>query len=295
MTIQDPVDRLFEQSRDYARVAQAIRWIAEHRLEQPRLEDVAAALGLSPFHVQRLFRRWAGVSPKKFLGFLTLAHARNLLRESRSVLDVALETGLSGPSRLHDLCVAFDAMTPGEIAAGGAGLTLRAGIAPTPFGPVLVAFTERGLAAFEFLADDQDLQAAIETLRAAWPNARFADGSEEARHLSAQLFAGASGTLPTLVVRGTNFQVKVWEALVRRIPPGAAVSYGDLAKAVGHPGASQAVGQALAANRIGWIIPCHRVLRTTGAFKGYRWGAERRRAMLAWEAAQAAPDPETAS
>jgi len=282
-----PTTPLIEGARDYKRIAAAIRFIEAHRADHPRLDDIAAAVGLSPYHFQRLFSRWAGVSPKRFLGYLTLAHARRLLRDHTNVLDAALETGLSGPSRLHDLTVTLDAVTPGEMAARGAGLTLRHGVIPTPFGPALAALTARGLCALDFLGDDGDPAPALARLAADWPEATLIEDPAALADLPARLFTTADAAarpLPVLV-KGTNFQVKVWEALLR-VPAGAAVSYGDLAAAAGRPTAHRAVGSVLGANRIGYVIPCHRVLRATGAFSGYRWGRERRMAMLGWEAAR---------
>jgi len=289
MMTETPTPTLDEAARDYARVAAAIRYIDGHRREQPDLAEVAGAVGLSPAHFQRLFTRWCGVSPKRFLGTLTFDHARALLRQSASGLDTALEVGLSGPSRLHDLALAMEAMTPGEIASGGAGQTLAWGLAPSPFGVALAAFRDRGLVALEFL-DQPDPSPALETLRADWPAATLARDDGAAQALMAKVFAGAEGPLPHLVVRGTNFQVQVWTALLRHTGPGQALSYADLARATGRPGASRAVGSALAANRIGYLIPCHRVLRGTGDFTHYRWGRDRRWAMLGWEAAHQAAE-----
>lgn len=276
---------LEDAARDYARVAEAIRFIDTHRRDQPDLAAVAAAIGLSPAHAQRLFTRWAGVSPKRFLGVLTFDHARRLLRDSASILDTALDVGLSGPSRLHDLCLSMEAMTPGEIASGGAGQTVTWGLAPSPFGPALAAFTGRGLVALDFLDDDAPAPA-LDALRADWPAACLEQDDPAARRLMERLFLGGSAPLPRLVVRGTNFQVRVWEALMRAAPPGRVLSYGTLASAAGAPGASRAVGSALAANRIAWLIPCHRVLRNTGDFTAYRWGRTRRWAMLTRESAE---------
>lgn len=279
---------LSEAARDYLRIAEAIRYIDAHRRDQPSLEAVAAALDLSPAHTQRLFTRWAGVSPKRFLGFLTFDDARRRLRDSASVLDTALDVGLSGPSRLHDLCLGMEAMTPGDIARGGAGQTLDWGVAPSPFGPALAAFNARGLVALEFL-DTPDPGPALDVLRNDWPHAALTRDDARAQALMDDVFASGDETvLPRLVVRGNNFQVRVWRALIRSATPGRVVSYGTLAQAAGAPGASRAVGSALAANRIACLIPCHRVLRATGDFTHYRWGRNRRWAMLGWEAAQGA-------
>jgi len=261
---------------NYSRVADAIRYLDESASSQPSLERVAASAGLSPAHFQRLFKRWAGVSPKRFLQYATAEHARRLLAESRPVLDAAFEAGLSGPGRLHDLTVHVHAMTPGEVRRAGDGVTIRYGGHDTPFGRAIVGVTERGVCALQF-GD------ALEDVRRRWPRARFVRDDSAAAEVGARLFDGGAVSLD---VRGTNFQIRVWEALLC-VPPGAAVSYGELARRVGAPRAARAVGSAVGANPVAVLIPCHRVLRGTGAFGGYRWGAERKRALLAWESARA--------
>jgi AraC family transcriptional regulator of adaptative response/methylated-DNA-[protein]-cysteine methyltransferase len=278
---------LDQRSADYARVARAIRWIGEHRLDQPTLDQVAEAMGLSPFHAQRVFSRWTGVSPKRFLGLLTVEHAKTLLRDSASVLDATYEVGLSGPSRLHDLFVTYEALTPGEYKAMGSGLTLRWGVHPTPFGEALIAVTERGVARLAFLAANE-LEAELEALAEHWPLSRLAQDQAGTAEWAARCFASAParGPLPILV-KGTPFQIQVWRALLR-VPEGATVSYRDIAAAIGKPGAARAVGNALNVNPIAWLIPCHRVLRESGALGGYRWGLVRKQAMLTLEQARRA-------
>lgn len=271
---------------DYARVERAIRFLDEHAREQPGLDTVAAAAGLSPYHFQRLFRRWAGISPKRFLQFLTADHARELLARAHGTLDTALASGLSGGGRLHDLMVNVYAATPGELRNGGAGLTIRYGFAPTPFGDCLAARTARGICHLAFA--DEGRRAALDTLRARWPHARFERDGAGIEKLVRQLFAPAAarGHKPlTLHLHGTNFQIRVWEALVR-IPAGAALSYEGLARALDAPAAGRAVASAVAANSVAVLIPCHRVIRKSGAFGEYRWGATRKQALLAWEAAR---------
>ncbi|MBL8642892.1 MAG: methylated-DNA--[protein]-cysteine S-methyltransferase [Rhodospirillaceae bacterium] len=274
-------DPLLDTSRDYARIAKAIDFIVGQRPSHPSLDDVADHVGLSPFHLQRLFKRWAGVSPKQFMSYLTLDHAKAMMRQSGSVLDVTYDVGLSGPSRLHDLFVTFEAMTPGEYKAQGANLTITYGFHDTPFGRALILATPRGVCGLDFI-DGSD-GSALKTAQAQWPLSRFAADQDGTARLMADIFEGCK-TSTQLLLRGTNFQVQVWSALMR-IPAGSIVSYGDIARAIGKPSASRAVGEALATNLIALLVPCHRVLRSTGLFKNYKWSPTRRHALLAWEAA----------
>lgn len=267
--------------RDYARVAAAIRFVVARRTHQPRLEEVAAHVGLAPHHFQRLFVRWAGVSPKQFLGYLTAAHAKALLRTSASVLDAALGSGLSGPGRLHDLFVGLEAMTPGEYRRRGASLVLRHAVVPSACGPLLALVTGRGVAGLRFLAeDDPDGRAALVAARREWPAGRFVADPAEVR---ARLGALGTASAPALLLRGTRFRVKVWEALLA-VPEGTVCSYGQLAAWAGCPGAARAVGSAVGANPVAVLVPCHRVLRTDGGVGGYRWGEVRKLALLGREA-----------
>lgn len=270
--------------RDYRRIEAAIRFLEAHADRQPPLRAVAEAVGLSDFHFQRLFRRWAGVSPKRFLQYLTVERAKEALREGRSVLAAAYESGLSGPGRLHDLFVTVEAVTPGEYKASGSGLTIGYGFRPSPFGECVIAATDRGVCALEFV-EGGSRREAVDRLVRAWPAAVIREHEAMAASYGERIFGGEGGRPLTLVLRGTNFQLKVWEALLR-IPRGAATTYGDLARATGRPGAARAVGSAVGRNPVAYLIPCHRVLRTTGAFGGYRWGTARKQAMLGWEAAQ---------
>lgn len=275
-------------SADYHRVERAIRFVADHAADQPELDDVARHLDLSPFHVQRLFTRWAGISPKRFLQFLTAERAKELLRDSDTVLDATYEIGLSSPSRLHDLLVTLEAATPGEWRARGQGLEIRWGVHPSPFGDCFLAVTDRGVTALAFV--DGDPEEAVEDLRRRWPRAEVVEDAEATAVWIDRVFRpealddeSEDGPAPLPVyVGGTRFQVQVWRALLA-IPEGRAVSYGDVARAVGRPNASRAVGQAVGANPVAWLIPCHRVLRSTGDFGGYRWGRTRKAALLAWE------------
>lgn len=268
---------------DYDRIAAAIRYIEEHTLAQPGLDEVAEAVGISPHHFHRLFRRWAGITPKRFLQLLTLEHAKRRLDESRTVLDATFRSGLSGPGRMHDLFVTIEGVTPAEYRDGGTGLDIRHGLAETPFGPALLARTERGLCHLSFLdAAREDADAAIAGLAAEWSAARLRRDDDDAARLADRIFAGDEQPLD---VRGTNFQARVWQALIR-IPEGSVASYEDVARGIGRPEAVRAVAGAIARNHVAWLIPCHRVIRKVGETGGYRWGATRKRAMLAWEAAR---------
>lgn len=277
---------------DYDRIARVIRYLDEHRTAQPDLARLAAHVGLSPSHFHRLFSTWAAVTPKDFLQCLTVAQAKLLLRHGHSVLDAALQTGLSGPGRLHDLCVHLESASPGEIKAGGAGWTLAAGIADSPFGACLIAVGPRGVCHLAFVAEEA---AAWDALRASWPNACVRRDDAIAVQVATQVFRhpAQDGAQPPLkaYVRGSELQLRVWRALLR-IPPGALVSYGRLAAAVGKPAAARAVASAVAQNPLACLIPCHRVIRETGISGEYRWDALRKRALIAWEgAATAQPGP----
>lgn len=270
---------------DYARIARAIEYLEAHAQEQPSLDEVAASAGLSPSHFQRLFTRWAGVSPKRFLQLQTLAHARERLVGRRSLLDATYASGLSSGGRLHELFVSLEAVTPGEFKSGGAGLTLRHGVHPTPFGDALLALSERGVVALHFL-NGRSSEEPLADLRAEWPGAALRQALEETGEVAARIFGPVTEAGPaplSVLVKGTNFQVKVWQALLR-IPSGEVATYEDVAQQVGQPKAVRAVGSAVGANAVALLIPCHRVLRKSGAFGDYRWGAPRKRALLAWEA-----------
>jgi AraC family transcriptional regulator of adaptative response/methylated-DNA-[protein]-cysteine methyltransferase len=272
-------------SADYARVERAIRFVEANRLEQPGLEEVADAMGLSPFHAQRVFTRWVGVSPKRFLGLLTVEHAKALLDDRASVLDATYEVGLSGPSRLHDLFVTYEALTPGEYKAQGAGITLRWGIHPTPFGDALIVASDRGVTRLAFIAEDERDEV-LDQVRHDWPLSRVVEDQDATAAWLPRIFPeGARAEPLSILVKGTPFQVQVWRALMH-IPEGSTMTYGQLAAALGKPGAARAVGTACKVNPIAFLIPCHRVIRDTGALGGYRWGLVRKRAMLAWEAAR---------
>lgn len=280
-------ERDTQLAEDYRRIEQAILFLEQKWQEQPDLQAVAAHVGLSEYHFQRLFSRWAGISPKRFLQFLTLAYAKQLLAEANNLLDVTYETGLSSPGRLHDLFVTYEAMTPGEFKRKGEGLTIRYGFHESPFGECLLAVTERGICSLTFIADGEH-DAAVEALQAAWPLAELREDPTQTQPFMVQIFTADANPprkpLP-LYLSGTNFQIKVWQALLQ-IPPGSAVSYDTVAALIGQPGATRAIGTAISRNPVAYLIPCHRVIRKVGALGDYRWGAARKKAMLGWEAAQ---------
>lgn len=262
---------------DYERIAQAIHFVEAHFRSQPDLAAIAAEVGLSEYHFQRLFKRWAGISPKRFLQYITAEYARLRLAEAGTVLDVAYDAGLSGPGRLHDLTVNIHAMTPGELKNQGTGLTIDYGIHETPFGPCLIGVTARGICWMGF---DTDHEAMI----AQWPNANYVENPERTGTYIERAFESDA----TLHVKGTNFQVRVWEALLR-IPPGMLTSYETVAQAIGQPNAVRAVGSAVGRNPVAYLIPCHRVIRKSGAIGDYHWGSTRKKAMIGWEAVHQSP------
>ncbi|MEM6487465.1 MAG: bifunctional helix-turn-helix domain-containing protein/methylated-DNA--[protein]-cysteine S-methyltransferase [Pseudomonadota bacterium] len=270
-------------------MARALDWIEAHRTEQPTLDDVARAMGLSPAHFQRAFSAWVGVSPKRYLQYLTLDHARRLLAERFTVLDTAFETGLSGPSRLHDLFLRWEAMTPGDYAARGAGTTIGWDAVATPFGEALAFATPRGLAGLAFTAEC-GREAAMADMVARWPDAAYRHDPDGLAPVAAALAAVPGQTTDATPLRlalyGAPFQIKVWEALLA-IPSGHVTTYAEIAKAIGNPRAVRAVGTAVGRNPISWLIPCHRALRRDGGWGGYHWGLGVKRAMLAWEGARA--------
>lgn len=272
---------------DYSRVEAAIRYLEDHAQDQPSLGELARHVGLSEFHFQRLFRRWAGVTPKDFLQCLTLSHAKALLAESASLLETSQEVGLSGPGRLHDLFLTLESMTPGDYKRGGRGLAIHWGIHPTPFGEALFAATERGLCGLSFL-EEEDPGMALAELRGRWPEATLAQAPVRTAPIAqavASRMRGEPATPLALLLAGSPFQVQVWKAMLA-IPEGRLASYQGLARLAGAPGASRAVGTAAAHNPIGYLIPCHRVIRSTGALGGYHWGGLRKQALLAVEGAR---------
>jgi AraC family transcriptional regulator, regulatory protein of adaptative response / methylated-DNA-[protein]-cysteine methyltransferase len=283
-----------ENDANWRRMGRAIAWLSAHYLDQPTLDDAAAAAGLSPFHFQRLFTRYVGVSPKSFVGYLTLGRAKSDLVQGQSLLDTALDAGLSGPSRLHDLCLKIEAMTPGDYAKGGAGVAIAYGFYPCPFGIALIMATDKGIAGLAF-GDEGDEKALLADMQARWPKATYSEAPERTAKFARQIFdtTKASGELP-LHLLGTPWQIKVWEALLA-IPDGGTSTYGAIARQVGNAQASRAVGMAVGRNPISWLIPCHRVLGSNGTLTGYHWGTDRKRAMLAVEAARQSERPRTSA
>lgn len=275
---------------DYERIAEVIRYLETHHAEQPDLAGMAARVGLSPFHFHRLFTDWAGITPKDFVQSLTLHHVKQLLRQGESVLDAALDAGFSGPGRLHDLCVTLEASSPGELKAGGRGWDIAFGFAPSPFGECILGEGPRGICYLAFV-DGSDEAAAQSELQETWPAATLTRNDSVAARRIESVFhrAPPEAARPRLraFVNGSAFQVRVWNALLR-VPPGSLVTYGQLAIAVGQPSAARAVGSAVGSNPLSYLIPCHRVIRQTGMMGGYRWGVDRKRAMLAWESSACA-------
>ncbi|WP_038378460.1 methylated-DNA--[protein]-cysteine S-methyltransferase [Bradyrhizobium elkanii] len=273
--------------RDYDSVRRAIAFISEHWRTQPTIEAMADAAAVTPDELHHLFRRWAGLTPKAFMQALTLDHAKNLLRDSASVLDAALDSGLSGPGRLHDLFVTHEAMSPGEWKTGGGGMTLRYGFHPSPFGTAIVIATDRGLAGLAF-ADHGDEQTAFADMKRRWPNATYVEDTDGTTALAQRVFdtrlGGAAQPLRVVLI-GTDFEVRVWETLLK-VPMGRAVSYSDIACKINSPKASRAVGAAVGRNPVSFVVPCHRALGKSGALTGYHWGITRKQAMLGWEAGQ---------
>jgi AraC family transcriptional regulator of adaptative response/methylated-DNA-[protein]-cysteine methyltransferase len=273
--------------RDYDSVRRAIAFISERWRNQPTIEAMADAAAVTPDELHHLFRRWAGLTPKAFMQALTLDHAKGLLRDSASVLDAALDSGLSGPGRLHDLFVTHEAMSPGEWKTGGVGLTLTYGFHPSPFGTAIVIASDRGLAGLAF-ADPGGEQASLADMQRRWPRATYLEDHAGTAQLAQRIFDTrlwrADQPLRVVLI-GTDFEVRVWETLLK-IPMGRAVSYSDIATKISRPKASRAVGAAVGKNPVSFVVPCHRALGKSGALTGYHWGITRKQAMLGWEAGQ---------
>ena len=270
---------------DYDLVRRAVEYISQHWRDQPSLETVAEAVGMKPLSLQRLFTRWAGLSPKAFVQALTLDHARSLLADSASVLDATYEVGLSGPGRLHDLFVTHDAMTPGDYKARGAGIVIRWAFHTSPFGEALVMITERGLAGVAF-ADPGNEGPTFADMKSRWPEADYVEDWDATAPFARRIFdrgAWRPDQPLKIFMIGSDFEVRVWETLLK-LPLGKATTYSDIAAHIGRPTAARAVGAAVGKNPISFVVPCHRVLGKGGSLRGYHWGLTRKRAILGWEA-----------
>lgn len=278
-----------QQELDYKRIAAAISFLKDNFKSQPRLEDAAAHVHLSPFHFQRMFQQWAGVTPKQFLQYLSINYAKNILKGTgASLFDTAYETGLSGTGRLHDLFIKVEGMTPGEYKNGGEHLQINYSFADSPFGPILVASTHKGICHMAFV--DQGNEEALHHLKSLFPNAHYTQLVDTIQQNALFIFGQDWKKLDQikLHLKGTDFQLKVWETLLA-IPVGGLTTYGDLAKKAGYIGASRAVGTAVGSNPVAFLIPCHRVIRSTGETGNYHWGVSRKNALIGWEAAQINP------
>lgn len=274
-----------QQETNYQRIAAAIEYINTHFREQPDLDEVAEKVAMSPFHFQRMFTEWAGVSPKKFLQYITVSNAKKMLKETgASLFDTALETGLSGTGRLHDLFINIEGMTPGEYRNGGENLAINYSFAESPFGNLLVASTAKGICHLAF-ADDE--AAALNVLRSKFPNAAYRQMTDMIQQNAMFIFTHDWSKLNQvkLHLKGTAFQLKVWEVLLK-IPMGQLTTYGTIARHIAQPNASRAVGTAIGDNPVAFLIPCHRIIQSTGLFGGYHWGPARKAAIIGWEAAQ---------
>ena len=281
MCAMSTTDDPFVDSRDFARIARAIHYIDNKFREQPRLADIASHAGLSEFHFNRLFRRWAGVTPKQYLAFVTGNAAKGALLTQPSVLDAAYSVGLSGPGRLHDLIVTLDAMTPGELKLMGRGTAIRYGFSDTPFGRALLGTTPRGVCHLAFVEAGKE-KSALRELQEQWPEATAEQDDSHALLIARQIWAGDGESALKVSVGGTNFQLKVWQALIDLGGRGR-TTYTAVADAIGLHSGARAIGNAVGANPVGWLIPCHNVLRKDGSLGGYHWGEGRKRAMLAWQ------------
>jgi AraC family transcriptional regulator of adaptative response/methylated-DNA-[protein]-cysteine methyltransferase len=276
-----------QQSEDYHRIENAIRFIETNFKSQPTLEQIAKSAYMSKYHFDRVFKRWAGVSPMQFLQFITLDYTKKRLSESGNILDTALDAGLSGPSRLHDLFVTFEAMTPGDYKNRAEGVQIYYGFVLSPFGECLLASTDRGICFFGFI-DNKNRSKIFKQLKQTWPGAKLSEIPEKVAPIVKKIFNVNDTKKPepfNLLIKGTNFQVKVWKALLS-VPEGWLVSYKDIASYIGHPKALRAVANAIAINPIAYLIPCHRVIAKSGKIHQYRWGETRKKALVAYEAAR---------
>jgi AraC family transcriptional regulator of adaptative response/methylated-DNA-[protein]-cysteine methyltransferase len=278
------------EMNNYSRIAKAIEFIKLNFKAQPELNEIAESVNLSPFHFQRLFTEWAGVSPKKFLQYLSVEYAKDRLRDQATLSDTAFETGLSGTSRLHDLFITIEGMTPGEYKNGGQELIINYSFAETPFGEIIVASTAKGICSLAF-ADDRER--ALVDLKSQFPNAVYQEETDETQQNAIHIFK-QDWNQPAnikLHLKGTPFQLKVWEALLK-IPSGGLTTYAGICNRIENPNASRAVGSAIGSNPVAFLIPCHRVIRSTGEIGQYHWGATRKNLMIGWEASQTVKETE---
>jgi AraC family transcriptional regulator, regulatory protein of adaptative response / methylated-DNA-[protein]-cysteine methyltransferase len=270
---------------NYQRIEQAIRYLEENVQRQPELDEVAEKVHLSPFHFQRIFTEWAGISPKRFLQYLTVDYLKDKLQQSRNLTEAAELAGLSSQSRVYDLFTTLEAVTPQEYKQHGAGIRIEYGFHPTPFGLCLIGVTERGICWLSFLASDADPRHALEEMKAYWHNSVFHEANELTKAFLEQVFPESPLQKKLhLFVKGTNFQIRVWEALLR-VPMGEVTTYQDIARSIQNPNALQAVGSAVGSNHIAYLIPCHRVIRKDGVLGQYRWSSSRKKSMIGWEMA----------
>jgi AraC family transcriptional regulator of adaptative response/methylated-DNA-[protein]-cysteine methyltransferase len=272
-----------DSQHHYQLIAEALHWLCKNQQNQPSLEELAQHVGLSPHYLQRLFQEWAGVSPKQFLKYLTKAQAMERLRQGQTVLDSALSSGLSGPGRLHDLLITTQAMTPGEAKRKGFGVEMKYGYGITPFGEALLAWTDRGVCFLGF-CHEEDQQHIWQQFNQQWPDADLSEDNLQATVQLAEIFTEGEQKKLKIWLRGSPFQLQVWEALLS-VPLGTHCTYGQLASFSGHAGASRATGSAIGRNPVSWLIPCHRVITSLGTLGGYRWGANTKQAMIGYEAA----------
>lgn len=269
---------------NYHRIEQAILYLQENFRRQPELEEVAEQVHLSPFHFQRMFTDWAGISPKRFLQYLTTEYLKKTLEASRTIEEAAEAAGLSAQSRVYDLFTTLEAVTPAEYRTRGSGIRIEYGFHTTPFGNCLLGVTERGICWLSFMASDEDGRHALEEMKECWYNSVFHENPERTAHIIRQVFGTGRRDKLHLFVKGTNFQVNVWKALLR-IPAGSLLTYQDIARRIAQPKAMQAVGSAVGSNSIAYLIPCHRVIRKDGILGDYRWSAARKKSMIGWELA----------
>jgi AraC family transcriptional regulator of adaptative response/methylated-DNA-[protein]-cysteine methyltransferase len=275
-----------ENHINYQRIEQAIKYLEDNFKRQPELDEVAEKVHLSPFHFQRIFTEWAGISPKRFLQFLTVDYLKDKLQESKNIVEAAEAAGLSGQSRVYDLFTTLEAVTPAAYKMSGSGVRIDYGFHLTPFGMALIGVTERGICWLSFLGSDEDQRLSLEEMKSYWHNSVFHEDREISKAFADQIFHNNPENKKLhLFVKGTNFQIKVWEALLK-VPTGQVTTYQDIARSIENPNAVQAVGSAVGSNHIAYLIPCHRVIRKDGILGQYRWSSTRKKTIIGWEMAK---------